>query len=309
MTDPTAALSSGATIRPVDPGMDLALISALFIASDIADVGEPDSQADWLVETWRGSSLVGAWVAERDGVALGYLEVERVDGASAVDLFCVIDPSAREGPLRRDLIGFAHGRIADLDGIHVLRLSGSAIDTTVARDAAATGYRQARTFWHLERSLTDLPPPEALPEGVAIRASVDPDDDHTVFTILDEAFRGHYGFEPMAFDAWLAYFKDGMYDPELVLLATVDGVAAGAAVNWLPDGLGWVGDLGVREAFRGRGLGRALLWASFAVLADRGATVVRLNVDGDNETGATGLYTSVGMRERRRFDVYEKPAR
>jgi mycothiol synthase len=100
-----------------------------------------------------------------------------------------------------------------------------------------------------------------------------------------------------------------MYDPSLVLLAEVDGQAAGVAANWLPGGLGWVGDLGVRARFRGRGIGAALLRRSFAVLAGRGATQVRLNVDAENESGATRLYASVGMTERRRFHVYEKRVR
>jgi hypothetical protein len=46
--------------------------------------------------------------------------------------------------------------------------------------------------------------------------------------------------------------------------------------------------------------------AGFAALAAHGATTARLNVDGQNETGATRLYASVGMHVRREFSVYEK---
>jgi ribosomal protein S18 acetylase RimI-like enzyme len=42
------------------------------------------------------------------------------------------------------------------------------------------------------------------------------------------------------------------------------------------------------------------------LLAARGITHVRLNVDAENETGALHLYASVGMTVRRAFDVYEK---
>jgi ribosomal protein S18 acetylase RimI-like enzyme len=49
-----------------------------------------------------------------------------------------------------------------------------------------------------------------------------------------------------------------------------------------------------------------LLRAAFAALAARGVDHVRLNVDADNETGATRLYASVGMTVRRAFLVYEK---
>jgi ribosomal protein S18 acetylase RimI-like enzyme len=157
----------------------------------------------------------------------------------------------------------------------------------------------------MERAIDPGYEPGDLPDGVTIRPSVDPDDDRAVFEVLDEAFRWHFGIEPMTFERWVTDFKDEMYDPSLVLIAEVDGRPAGVAANWMPDGLGWVGDLGVRAADRGRGIGAALLRASFAVLAARGATEVRLNVDAENETGATRLYEAVGMTVRRSFHVYE----
>jgi ribosomal protein S18 acetylase RimI-like enzyme len=55
-------------------------------------------------------------------------------------------------------------------------------------------------------------------------------------------------------------------------------------------------ELGVLEAHRGIGIGRALLRRVFAELAGRGRTIVKLNVDGENRTGATRLYESEGMR-------------
>ena len=70
--------------------------------------------------------------------------------------------------------------------------------------------------------------------------------------------------------------------------------------------VGWIGDLGVIEAGRGRGVGRALLEHGFASLAARGASRIQLNVDSANATGATRLYEAAGMTVRRSFECYEK---
>ncbi|HYU58389.1 MAG TPA: GNAT family N-acetyltransferase [Actinomycetota bacterium] len=69
---------------------------------------------------------------------------------------------------------------------------------------------------------------------------------------------------------------------------------------------GWIAELGVRPAWRDRGIGVALLRASFARFARLGLREALLSVDSENATGATCLYERVGMRSRFRFDFYEK---
>ena len=66
--------------------------------------------------------------------------------------------------------------------------------------------------------------------------------------------------------------------------------------------LGWIGTLGVRPAWRRRGLGEALLRAAFAELFARGRRRVGLGVDTENVTGALRLYERVGMRPIRQND-------
>jgi ribosomal protein S18 acetylase RimI-like enzyme len=62
----------------------------------------------------------------------------------------------------------------------------------------------------------------------------------------------------------------------------------------------------VRGEHRGLGIGRALLRRVFAELAARGRTSVKLNVDGDNRSGATRLYEQEGMTRGRSYQFYEK---
>jgi mycothiol synthase len=65
-------------------------------------------------------------------------------------------------------------------------------------------------------------------------------------------------------------------------------------------------ELGVREEHRGLGSGRALLRRAFAELAAKGRTTVKLNVDGENRSGATRLYEQEGMIRGRSWQFYEK---
>jgi ribosomal protein S18 acetylase RimI-like enzyme len=96
------------------------------------------------------------------------------------------------------------------------------------------------------------------------------------------------------------------YDPSLWLLATDGDEAVGALSGVVWGDRGWVGELGVRKPWRGRGIASALLQRAFATFAARELPRVMLNVDAANPTGAVRLYERLGMRTVRGWDVYEK---
>ena len=92
-------------------------------------------------------------------------------------------------------------------------------------------------------------------------------------------------------------------------LAIADGTPAGLIVFRFRRRLnhatfeGWISDLVVREAFRGRGIGRALVGAVIAEWRLRGSHRLTLEV-GDDRTAARGLYERVGFREQgRHFEM------
>lgn len=63
--------------------------------------------------------------------------------------------------------------------------------------------------------------------------------------------------------------------------------------------------LGVRKAYRRRGLGQAMLLHTFRALQQQGIPATYLFVDAANKTGATRLYQRVGMREELEITHYE----
>jgi ribosomal protein S18 acetylase RimI-like enzyme len=179
--------------------------------------------------------------------------------------------------------------------------------------AAATlvrsrGFEHVRTFRHLQIDLDGSPrEPGEPPAGTRIRA-IEPERDlRRIHAIFVEAFSGEWGYRPIPFEEWIATeVETPSYDPSLWLLATDGDEAVGALSGLVWGDRGWVGELGVRAPWRGRGIASALLRRAFATFASRGLPRVMLNVDSENSTGAVRLYEGVGMRTLRAWDVYEK---
>ena len=91
-----------------------------------------------------------------------------------------------------------------------------------------------------------------------------------------------------------------------MLLAEVGGVVVGETA-WVEAGAdGYIPSVGVLASHRRRGIGRALLRATFVRIAEAGLANATLSVDSENTTGAVGLYRSVGMEPVRESHVFER---
>lgn len=156
-----------------------------------------------------------------------------------------------------------------------------------------------------------MPAPD-WPDGVSVR-TLAPGDERAVYEVHMETFADSWEHERMNYAEWSHWYLDtARYDPALSFLAFHDDKVAAIALCRDDDALarvGWVSILGVRRAWRGRGLGTALLHHAFAAFSDRGCLRVVLGVDGASLTGAERLYERVGMSVVDRFEIYEKGLR
>jgi ribosomal protein S18 acetylase RimI-like enzyme len=277
-----------ARARPATPA-DLDGVLALQRAWNEAVYGEPRTTRETLAAHWPQA---GHWVAEVGrGVIDGYGVVDSGGGFEVwVAPGVAVDGTGRElvraieghhpGRLETVVPAWAPGLPGLLDGL------GFEVATEVLEMAAELRPPTAEPSW---------------PAGVGLRPFDADRDAADVHACLVEAFaESDERVAPL--DEWRPWvLGDPSYDSALVFVAEHDGEVAGVAQCWTE---GFVKDLAVRPAFRGRGLGEALLRAVFAEFARRGVAQVRLKVDATNPTGAVRLYRRLGMDEQRRYAVY-----
>ena len=169
------------------------------------------------------------------------------------------------------------------------------------------GFGIDRYFLEMRMPLDGDPVPAALPDGIELRTYGESDLE-ALYDAIQDAFRDHFGFTEEPREQGLARFRTfrsmPTFDPTLTWLA-IDGDEIAGNIICIPEqdgdrGVGYVGNLGVRPRWRGRGLAKALLRIAFDEFRRRGKTTAALHVDATNPTGATRLYESVGMHETER---------
>jgi mycothiol synthase len=171
------------------------------------------------------------------------------------------------------------------------------------------GYEPVRHFFRMVASLDRVAAP-VWPDGVVVR-TLRHGEERAVHAAHGEAFADHWDFALEPYERWLRNVVDtDRFDRSLCFIAAAGDEIAGiclCAAHLSGDpALGWVRVLGVRPAWRRRGLGLALLLHAFQAFRRRGCGRVGLGVDAGSSTGALELYERAGMRVDRRHDVYER---
>ncbi len=179
------------------------------------------------------------------------------------------------------------------------------------------GYEYIRSSYHMLIEMREPVANAEFPEGITLRTYIPETDAAAVYQAQCDSFRDHFGYTEQPFEEGLKHFKhfweDAGSDPTIMFIAMEGDEIAG--INLCrpqafddPD-MGWVGTLGVRRAYRKRGLGLALLRHSFNEFYRRGKRKAGLGVDAQNLTGALRLYENAGMHVHKTFDLYEKELR
>ncbi len=263
------------------------------------------------VEEWFGMRRVHMLAVEdAEGRLVGYGDVHAQTEARAkwwLDM--------RERPGRRDVVSLL---VPELERLAARTAPAGALLRAVVHgenDTArpvleAAGYRPIRSSYRMTIDLETQPAARVWPEGISVRASRGGEDDSRIYEAHMDSFADHWDFERQPFDEWAEWHVKSERDPSLWFLAEGDGLLAGICLarpddSGEPD-RGWIGVLGVRPAWRRRGLGLALLGHAFRTLYGRGLTTVGLGVDAESTTGAVRLYERAGMRVARRNDTLEK---
>lgn len=266
-------------------------------------------------------------VAEVDGQVVAYARVEwqdSNDGERWYEGTCHIHPAWRRRGIGSRLLAWTEARRLAIaaeqaaagglsDRVRALTtfiLDGDGGGAALLQRA---GYVPFRRFASMRRTgLADLPE-IPLPDGFEIRpVTRDRAAMRQVFDADVEAFRDHFGWSEGSDEKFEEFIEDHELDPALWVVAFDGDEVAGAVLNGIhtdADGgrTGWLDSIFTRRPWRKRGLARALIARSLALLRARGLDDAHLGVDLANPNQALALYESCGFAVVSGATAYRKP--
>lgn len=288
-------------VRPFTPE-DAAAVAALAAADEELFYGRESRIQANDVEQWMETAKEG-WIFEEDGriVGAGWYGVWGATG-SIVGVASAKGRGIGAEIVRRGEEGLRGEVIEKIHGISIEP------DTAARTLFESHGYHEARRFYDMAIELTEEPPQPVLPDGLVLE-EFRPGEERAFHRALGEAFQDHWDWHETPFDEWWK-LREGQHrdgdGPLWLVVRDGDELAAVTRNEANRHGGGYVGALGVRRAWRGKGVAKALLHATFGEFWRRGVTRVTLGVDAESPTGATHLYERVGMHVESCTVVFEK---
>jgi len=304
----SSSLPDGFSVRAATLA-DADAIASTANAAETAIRGSSDFTGADLREEWRTVDLTrDTWLVEHDGRVAAAATMWRRSALPIV--WGDVHPEYAGRGLDIALAELTETRARDL-AVSALRRETFAEDERLHALLTERGYREVRRHFAMRVDLGDEPPPEPeLPDGLVID-TFRLHDARAFHGALNEAFQDEWGWAPMPYEEWRATRVDAAGVDHSVWFVVRDRSELAAVIRNDPHlyGGGWVGALGVRPAWRRRGLGLALLLHTFREFHARGVRRVGLGVDTENPTGATRLYERAGMYVELELIQYEKQLR
>jgi ribosomal protein S18 acetylase RimI-like enzyme len=301
----SSSLPDGFEVRPATDA-DAAAVAELGRATEHAVLGVSVLDEGDIRDRWRLADLrENVWLIHGDGrlAATGTLWQY---GEAAI-VWGDVHPDLLGRGLGTALLELAETRAREL-GTGVIRNDVFARDETATALLAGRGYRPVRRYYEMRIALGDEAPskPE-WPEGLTVAPFRD-GDGPAFHQALGESFQDEWGHAPLEYEEWRRARLDADdFDPEVwSIVRDGDEIAAVARCDVFRYGGGWVAALGVRQPWRRRGVGLALLHHIFRVFHARAERSVGLGVDSENPTGATRLYERAGMHVESESVMFEK---
>ena len=291
------------SVRPATV-LDMEHVYALIANQNIHDYGDAMLSLDDLRRSWQNIHFESdTCMAYADGELQGYAELH--DGDSPFIYLAE----------RNDIdLGFQLLTILEEIAIDrkvtALSTRVSAQNPTLLELFLLNGYHSTLSFLIMQLQMTEPPSAPRWAEGITVRSFVRDQDEDATFHADEEASQDKGYHQPLDFEAWSK--RMGMdhprFDPGLWFLAWDGTEIAGVALNVYESqsDTGWVDHLGVRRAWRHRGIGRALLLHTFGEFYRRGVHCIKLSVDSKSLTNAPLLYESVGMKTIQHYYIYRK---
>jgi mycothiol synthase len=204
---------------------------------------------------------------------------------------------------RAKAVGRAHGhpRVTVDHGVY-------RADEPLRALASAHGMEVATTYHRMRIDHDGAVPQPEPPAGIRLRPGTEPGVPQAAHAVVNAAFADHFGHVPESYDTWRESLdRKSTFDWSQLCVAEMEGRAVAVLIcsdEFVEEGCGHVGTVGVLPAARGRGVAKFLLRHAFAADAAAGRAGTVLHVDTNNTTPALGVYESVGMRPVLVIDVW-----
>jgi mycothiol synthase len=279
-----------------------------------ADADEERSHFRARLELPGADPLDNVFIAEQSGEFVGGA-IASVEPAidRAVGEFGVIE-SARGQGIGRTLLARLERRAREA-GVAVHQVHVHHMNTRLRSFMDAAGYRQIRIF----NELKYRPAPaylegdyRPLPEGVSLRPFVSGADEAALANVQNAAFEGSFGFAPNTPEQIAGYVEMRGAPGDILIAEDSSGGVIGyiwTSVTESKDDsgetTGMIEMTGVLPSQRGRGVGSAVIAAGLRHLRERGASVIDLEVDGEN-LSARRIYKDLGFKKIGEQFWYEK---
>jgi ribosomal protein S18 acetylase RimI-like enzyme len=183
-------------------------------------------------------------------------------------------------------------------------------NNTLLQLFAVNGYKSNLSFLIMELVLNETPASPHWPAGITVRPFVKDQDEQVTYHTDEEASKDKGYHDPLSYEDWVKRMGMGKesFDPSLWFLACESNEVVGVALNVFAkeSNTGWVDHLSVGQAWRQRGIGKALLLHSFGEFYRRGIQQIKLSVDSKSLTNAPHLYETVGMQTIQQYHIYRK---
>lgn len=321
----TESWGEGIEARPIAKGDAAAWADLLAAAEKVDDTGE-HYDADDLDEELDDPKLnaptdtFALWSGER---MAGYAVVR--SNPSSVDVERVwaegtVHPDLRRRGLGARLLDWTgtrgqalhDERRPDLPGeLHISVADGNDGQRTMIESA---GFEPVRYFFEMKLELDGRPDAgDVVPESLRL-LPFDRAYDEATRVAHNEAFRDHWGTSPRDEEMWRTWFTGArafraqysrlLLDGDGEVAAYVLGYEFAADTEATGVRELYIGQVGTRRPYRGRGAANALLASTLAAAAAGGFGTASLGVDAANPTGALSLYERLGFTVTRRRTSY-----
>jgi mycothiol synthase len=261
---------------------------------------------------WADGRMIGYGVTQ---VSPTVVDVDRVRTEGT------IHPEWRRRGLGTQLMRWLINRAGELHTATHPEAPGVVGAGAVSTNTGATtllsglGFDEVRYYFDMRRPLDTPVPDVPVADGLRL-VPFDLAYVEELHNAHNEAFSDHWGFAPRP----LEYFRARVIDSRAFRAAqsylVLDGDTVAAYVNCFEypadtaaSGVRelYIGQVGTRRAYRGRGLARATLAKVLAEAARAGYERAALGVDAENPTGALGLYEKLGFVTHQKFINYALP--